>query len=268
MTRGCGGYRWAYPRSHGATAWQGGSQLLMPGLSPLARGNPPLHQKEYSLLGPIPARTGQPVVHQCQRAANGAYPRSHGATRFFFPVADGAGGLSPLARGNQMTALEAVQPPGPIPARTGQPPAQQQQPAASGGLSPLARGNLTPSLFVHSRSGPIPARTGQPHEKNGAIPRRRAYPRSHGATQTEAPSLKTLWGLSPLARGNLAAGRSGAGSGGPIPARTGQPSTSRTWPHSIRAYPRSHGATCWALCSRRVILGLSPLARGNRPAAR
>ena len=50
-----------------------------------------------------------------------AYPRSRGATATELGVTFPATGLSPLARGNLVVAVETTYRPGPIPARAGQP---------------------------------------------------------------------------------------------------------------------------------------------------
>ncbi len=76
--------------------------------------------------------------------------------------------------------------------------------------------------------------------------------------------MALLMGLSPLARGNRSFVFSNRAGQGPIPARAGQPMTTRRRTTPARAYPRSRGAT--ALPSSRIssMKGLSPLARGNR----
>ena len=131
------------------------------------------------------------------------------------------------------------------------------------GLSPLARGNQPQQAVQSSSAGPIPARTGQPYPNSWRHRRRRAYPRSHGATGYKSDYEDSSAGLSPLARGNRRARLVIHHRSGPIPARTGQP-TSTAWPMDMRrAYPRSHGATSWRLRSITASWGLSPLARGN-----
>ena len=77
-----------------------------------------------------------------------------------------------------------------------------------------------------------------------------------------------VWGLSPLARGNPAGRLTSAAGGGPIPARTGQPLGLPCCWLAGRAYPRSHGATSHKRILQSALLGLSPLARGNRQQAR
>ena len=54
----------AYPRSHGATKPLEIDDPYWTGLSPLARGNPTQSQRGAIQRGPIPARTGQPLVHK------------------------------------------------------------------------------------------------------------------------------------------------------------------------------------------------------------
>ena len=71
------------------------------------------------------------------------------------------------------------------------------------GLSPLARGN--------------------PDEQRVNAAHLEAYPRSHGATADRALEAFTRYGLSPLARGNHYCPTIERVTGGPIPARTGQP---------------------------------------------
>ncbi len=192
----------AYPRSHGATLSAQLAALAHTGLSPLARGN--LHRGvvDYSCVGPIPARTGQPSVRHFAAWAAWAYPRSHGATGVGAGVSTRLGGLSPLARGNRQGCQALPSPQGPIPARTGQP-----------GTPPDS------------------------HRQRGA------YPRSHGATKYYGSDKDGQEGLSPLARGNLIEDAARCGSGGPIPARTGQPRVSNKRRALWWAYPRSHGAT-------------------------
>ncbi len=95
--------------------------------------------------------------------------------------------------------------------------------------------------------------------------RRRAYPRSRGATETTPEQDKPEPGLSPLARGNLLNAERGVVHPGPIPARAGQPRADRLVGQTEGAYPRSRGATSRMAISSSRVHGLSPLARGNHP---
>ncbi len=76
----------AYPRSHGATSSSWSPRMIARGLSPLARGNHADLHHAALVLGPIPARTGQPRWCGGGSVHHGAYPRSHGATAAFTPV--------------------------------------------------------------------------------------------------------------------------------------------------------------------------------------
>ena len=237
------GGTWAYPRSHGATEQYGAYAKQREGLSPLARGNREIHASGCNGKGPIPARTGQPAHGRPHPPRDGAYPRSHGATRHKRRGLLCFLGLSPLARGNLPSATPACPMAGPIPARTGQPPTHrwvtclhrayprshgatddpQRQVQHLVGLSPLARGNPRPIAVELVARGPIPARTGQPCACWAFLSSDRAYPRSHGATQCPRLRHRAHRGLSPLARGNLSRLRPLCSPSGPIPARTGQP---------------------------------------------
>ncbi|TXT36590.1 MAG: Uncharacterized protein FD135_4176 [Comamonadaceae bacterium] len=91
-----------------------------------------------------------------------------------------------------------------------------------------------------------------------------AYPRSRGGTAVHSIILEPDLGLSPLARGNLHNFSQVMADHGPIPARAGEPTGRYYSDAKCRAYPRSRGGT---KCVRRVdgdVMGLSPLARGNR----
>ena len=247
--------------------------------SPLARGNRDPSHIRHRVLGPIPARAGQPGRWLRGAACRWAYPRSRGATLiprgkvYFDP------GLSPLARGNPLRASRAGSPSGPIPARAGQPSSSHRPikrcrayPRSRGatlvvarrytpavGLSPLARGNRRPCRCSPVIFGPIPARAGQPGSINARAMAFRAYPRSRGATWACARWSACAGGLSPLARGNLYQQDSVNSGTGPIPARAGQPPPFLATGACMRAYPRSRGATLHG-----DVLGLA--ARGPIPA--
>ena len=75
------------------------------GLSPLARGNHLEPVVFYLGLGPIPARAGEPLKKRSRSSGMGAYPRSRGGTSIHCSTQNEYQGLSPLARGNQTTAL-------------------------------------------------------------------------------------------------------------------------------------------------------------------
>src|SRR3990167_5579054 len=152
---------------------------------------------------------------------------------------------------------------GPIPARAGEPPDDDESAFATAayprsrggtptaavvlpraqGLSPLARGNRVGHQRRASRHGPIPARAGEPCTRSrraastGPIPTRAggpadiaqpvepvaAYPRSRGGTGRDYMPQVPADGLSPLARGNHPIHSARRSGRGPIPARAGEP---------------------------------------------
>ena len=192
-------------------------------------------------------------------------------------------GLSPLARGNLSVDQGGPERQGPIPARAGEPPvftlitsgfgayprsrggthSFAASSAAFLGLSPLARGNPDINVTAGNVDGPIPARAGEPWTMGWSGGRHWAYPRSRGGTNVGASHGRERWGLSPLARGNLSGLVPGLTPVRPIPARAGEPTSSRRTALSCRAYPRSRGGTPRKLLLALTIEGLSPLARGN-----
>ena len=212
----------AYPRSHGGTGRSLTALLARYGLSPFARGNRLAIPARHAPVGPIPVRTGEPLPGPGPGLCRGAYPRSHGGTDYNLDGGTMTGGLSPFARGNQLSRVLAVTSLGPIPVRTGEPCCCGRTPA-----------------------------------------HRRAYPRSHGGTGVMFGSGDTKRGLSPFARGNRTSRSMCRLAFGPIPVRTGEPSTLSAQWSTLRAYPRSHGGTAglkpWPECDT----GLSPFARGN-----
>ena len=111
------------------------------------------------------------------------------------------------------------------------------------GLSPLARGNPGGGVFSDMEDGPIPARAGEPFWSFENEIEIWAYPRSRGGTILRPVIDTLLWGLSPLARGNLGENADNVGADGPIPARAGEPWPARPSSHRPRAYPRSRGGT-------------------------
>ena len=70
-------------------------------------------------------------------------------------------------------------------------------------------------------------------------------------------------GLSPLARGNRLDPRFLLIAAGPIPAHAGEPALPWVPLTPCRAYPRSRGGTQIVGMALAMLVGLSPLARGN-----
>ena len=72
-------------------------------------------------------------------------------------------------------------------------------------------------------------------------------------------------GLSPLTRGNRGNQERHKPKEGPIPAHAGEPWLPLRLCHPARAYPRSRGGTPKNCAPAVVVVGLSPLTRGNLP---
>ena len=274
---------WAYPRSRGATAIPRTLIWVDEGLSPLTRGNLGCDAQRFEGFGPIPAHAGQPlqgapIGHPCT-----AYPRSRGATDIGKRDGCAIWGLSPLTRGNPHRRSHAHAAVGPIPAHAGQPSTtlpvlvlSTAYPRSRGatflavlvadsyqGLSPLTRGNPAVDSITKMPVGPIPAHAGQPPPASPIDREARAYPRSRGATFVLRGLVHAAQGLSPLTRGNLFFSVIKTTRTGPIPAHAGQPRNGHKLPWSIRAYPRSRGATDGQGGVTPPHRGLSPLTRGN-----
>ena len=176
------------------------------GLSPFARGNLGSGVSCDSIMGPIPVRTGEPLMSSLACWRTGAYPRSHGGTNVSRDRLDIEQGLSPFARGNHQQKRAGAGCSGPIPVRTGEPSGLAGNNTFTGayprshggtnirlinidmvrGLSPFARGNRQLGLCWRPARGPIPVRTGEPHPPASSGYRQRAYPRSHGGTTSAA----------------------------------------------------------------------------------
>ena len=94
--------RWAYPRACGATCVPVPSSVKGAGLPPRVRGNPGNQLQGDNLIGPTPARAGQPSRARILRREGRAYPRACGATVVSTPKCPAPNGLPPRVRGNQL----------------------------------------------------------------------------------------------------------------------------------------------------------------------
>ena len=154
----------------------------MRGLSPRARGNPRAAHSGEADRGSIPACTGEPSGSLPARSWRPVYPRVHGGTRTTTHEPDTYDGLSPRARGNQVSVVRRGRGQRSIPACTGEParrPSRRSRsrvyprvhggtfrpsalPFFRDGLSPRARGNHRGHHPPPPRRGSIPACTGEP----------------------------------------------------------------------------------------------------------
>ena len=156
-------------------------------------------------------------------------------------------GLSPRARGNRQGACKRIADWGPIPASAGEPPPKSsaarplrayprerggtvtflRHPQRCAGLSPRARGNPPWWRPAAGLLGPIPASAGEPRGAASSCRPGGAYPRERGGTDHWGATGVAAQGLSPRARGNLAASSHRSGSLGPILASAGEPPVGR-----------------------------------------
>ncbi len=193
------------------------------GLSPLARGTPPLRSSTRSISRFIPAGAGnsRSILLALFRLA--VYPRWRGELAVDFAGVVSAGGLSPLARGtrgrfcwrcfgwrfipagagNSRSILLALFRLAVYPRWRGELCIKTSVKNFAVGLSPLARGTRTRDAprFVGTRF--IPAGAGNSHHDARATRQGSVYPRWRGELYINEVNLWKLYGLSPLARGTL-----------------------------------------------------------------
>ena len=251
----------AYPR------WRGGNDeptrryRQEPGLSPLARGKPPVVVAQVDSMGPIPAGAGETASCIAWRYRRRAYPRWRGGNVGCCTGVVGWRGPSPLARGKQARTIPRRVEPGPIPAGAGETTCRRSRYQNSGahprwrggnrpwrrsgrgmpGPSPLARGKLTPPEPPTERPGPIPAGAGETRRPGRAASGSGAHPRWRGGNVLPAPAKRVCRGPSPLARGKLDGGEVLVRGGGPIPAGAGE-TRPPDWPvRCTGAHPRWRG---------------------------
>ncbi len=257
----------AYPRACGATGQQPAAKRPAYGLPPRVRGNRASALRAEPVVGPTPARAGQPLPSDIASL--------------------GVGGLPPRVRGNRSRGAPSRCRAGPTPARAGQPGRTRRSsapgeaypracgatlseaipPAYTEGLPPRVRGNPRSARARRACEGPTPARAGQPARPRSRRSPRWAYPRACGATHRELGLGLLDLGLPPRVRGNRREAGDGVADHGPTPARAGQPVGRITAGKRIRAYPRACGATMSANTIEASATGLPPRVRGNQLAA-
>ncbi len=176
--------------------------VLLPGLSPHARGNRRHVRPSHQNIGPIPACAGEPPAGSPAGRPPAAYPRMRGGTVKNVLMGLAPTGLSPHARGNRDRETAASTVSGPIPACAGEPlsfttivSGIRAYPRMRGGtlglfwrvygllgLSPHARGNHRIVCTKTTNRGPIPACAGEPLPQMGSEITVGAYPRMRGGT--------------------------------------------------------------------------------------
>ena len=113
------------------------------------------------------------------------------------------------------------------------------------------------------REGPIPAGAGETTYWRQCRDCIWAYPRGRGGNRVKPLQGLAGHGLSPRARGKLAAKDSAFRSAGPIPAGAGETETSESAFQHVAAYPRGRGGNDDTKNVFVLAQGLSPRARGK-----
>ena len=255
------------------------------GLSPRVRGNRTSFCGRLFPVRSIPARAGEPARKGERVLRIEVYPRACGGTGIFGRLTGLESGLSPRVRGNPAAGACSTRFARSIPARAGEPLtfwadgyAHRVYPRACGGtgygvgqqvrsegLSPRVRGNPLHALSGVESEWSIPARAGEPDSGWPPEYASRVYPRACGGTVQDVGVAVIAMGLSPRVRGNrLIVGERGITQRS-IPARAGEPRSSRWRIRSARVYPRACGGTTEASRMRQRKTGLSPRVRGNHP---
>ena len=132
------------------------------------------------------------------------------------------------------------------------------------GLSPRVRGNRSGSAPLSVMTRSIPACAGEPSTSRGRTARSTVYPRVCGGTLRPRWSRRSVVGLSPRVRGNLAAKVVPPFCSGSIPACAGEPPKRCAMSTICRVYPRVCGGTRPRGTERDSHYGLSPRVRGNQ----
>ena len=109
----------------------------------------------------------------------------------------------------------------------------------------------------------IPAGAGEPLRSRPSPGSALVYPRWRGGTLPSRYNGVTMYGLSPLARGNPLRPGNRPRRGRSIPAGAGEPAPAATCMVGGRVYPRWRGGTRRRTETADETWGLSPLARGN-----
>ena len=279
-----GGPDGVYPRVCGGTELGMAVVLMMQGLSPRVRGNPPDQLERRAGRGSIPACAGEPVNAQTPCRICPVYPRVCGGTSMTPSICATVLGLSPRVRGNRGHRPPPTGSRGSIPACAGEPRSAachqslgSVYPRVCGGtwsaafwlcsargLSPRVRGNRERAAGWGTGLRSIPACAGEPTRFHLLRPRREVYPRVCGGTPSIQFYLPFCSGLSPRVRGNRPLPLPPAYRFRSIPACAGEPSSRiRCYPPP-GVYPRVCGGTRQQHRTHPEPDGLSPRVRGNR----
>ncbi len=169
-----------YPRWRGEHIDPEQQYAQTDGLSPLARGTLLCRFHITGLPRFIPAGAGNTYIRAKNKATATVYPRWRGEHSTATPVANGARGLSPLARGTRRDYSKEDAGDRFIPAGAGNTFKYVYLLIAISGLSPLARG--TPALFAALSlvARFIPAGAGNTRTRRSSSRKNAVYPRWRG----------------------------------------------------------------------------------------
>ncbi len=191
------------------------------------------------------------------------YPRWRGEHSTATPVANGARGLSPLARGTRLNMYIYSLPYPVYPRWRGEHRLCLRLYRWWRGLSPLARGTPERGAARHAKMRFIPAGAGNTCFRKSMDYCYSVYPRWRGEHCSVVFILPACHGLSPLARGTLPYRLPDIIFLRFIPAGAGNTCCSSWWSAAIAVYPRWRGEHNVRLSPLCVVAGLSPLARGT-----
>ena len=233
---------WAHPSSRGENPRAFHEDHAPLGSSPLTRGKHVSRCGWVWRLGLIPAHAGKTWSRPLTGVGTWAHPRSRGENTAAGLPAAGAGGSSPLTRGNSRSS-----------------------PAATSirGSSPLTRGKLGNDLHACLDVGLIPAHAGKTKAPPRPVSICRAHPRSRGENAPSTHERVSGRGSSPLTRGKLYSLYEQIFTKGLIPAHAGKTTTLLGTLAASRAHPRSRGENHGRLQRRGGAVGLIPAHAGK-----
>ena len=151
------------------------------GSSPLTRGKPPSRRNRLPTLGLIPAHAGKTTRKETNNADQQAHPRSRG----------------------ENTSADVMS-------------------VTNSGSSPLTRGKLGLAVLSLGFGGLIPAHAGKTTTSVARQPPSRAHPRSRGENASRDAHSSEQTGSSPLTRGKRRVCAACASAGRLIPAHAGK----------------------------------------------
>ena len=272
-----------YPRMRGGALFLLFVLVSALGLSPHARGSPRGARHHSPHHGSIPACAGEPSLGSSCWSGWRVYPRMRGGAIAMRLARQSKGGLSPHARGSLNMDSQSVSMRGSIPACAGEPQRLGRRrprfrvyprmrggaamenlgPSAAQGLSPHARGSRLARGGRQRHLGSIPACAGEPAGRTHRQSLLGVYPRMRGGAGGSGTFLPEDDGLSPHARGSLAASGTETILSRSIPACAGEPRAGPTSGSGAWVYPRMRGGAVSKSDGVLSYRGLSPHARGS-----